>query len=125
MQWDEYKKICDHPSVLTRWLLEQTLRVCDPKTAKLLKSTLESAPITKPIGHKGGTATDMFNTSLQRDDVAQIAQQVQSSVRTEKKTSGLVERDYSHIEKTWLEYLHWCDEVAKSESQSVNEDSPK
>ena len=125
MKWDEYKEICDHPSVLTRWLLEQTLRVCDLKCAKLITSTLESLPITKPVGHKGGSATDMFSASLQREDVAQITLQVQKAVRIKKMTTGLVERDYSHIEKTWLEYLHWCDEVANTEAQKLNEDSPK
>lgn len=118
MEWDEYKEICDHPSVLTRWLLEQTLRVCDPERARLIASTLGSPPIEKPMGHKGGTATDMFNTSLKRGDVVQITQQVHEAVETEQKTKGPVERDYSHIEKTWLEYLHWCDELADPESQT-------
>ena len=122
MEWDEYKTICDHPSVLTRWLIEQTLRVCDADSASLLKSTLGSVPITKPLGHKGGAAIDMFKTSLKRADVAQIATQVQLAVKAEKRTSGPVERDYSHIAKTWLEYLHWCDEIADSENQSGEEE---
>ena len=117
MEWDEYKSICDHPSVLTRWLIEQTLRVCDDDSASLLEATLGSVPITKPLGHKGGAAIDMFKTSLKREDVVQIAAQVQRAVKADKRTSGPVERDYSHIEKTWLEYLNWCDEVAVSENQ--------
>lgn len=123
MEWDEYKTICDHPSVLTRWLIEQTLRVCDADSASLLESTLKSVPITKPLGHKGGAAIDMFKTSLKRDDVARIVAQVQHAVKADKRTSGLVERDYSHIEKTWSEYLHWCDEVTDSHGQTSEEDS--
>lgn len=83
---------------------------------------LELVPITKPLGHKGGTAIDMFKTSLKREDVAQIAAQVQRAVKADKKTSGPFERDYSHIEKTWLEYLDWCDEIAQSEHQSDEEE---
>lgn len=122
MEWDEYKTICDQPSVLTRWLIEQTLRVCDTDSARLLEPTLELTPITKPFGHKGGAAIDMFETSLTRKDVAQIAEQVRLAVKADKKTSGPIERDYSHIETTWLEYLHWCDEGADSEHQSDEED---
>ena len=116
MEWDEYKTICDHPSVLTRWLIEQTLRVCDGDSTSLLEAILGSVPIDKPLGHKGGAAIDMFKTSLKREDVAQIAAQVQLAVKSDRRTSGPVERDYSHIEKTWLEYLHWCDEVSENRS---------
>ena len=125
MDWDEYKKLCDHPSVLTRWLIEQTLRICDPKCAILLESILKSAPIFKPPGHKGSAAIDMFKTSLNREVVAQIANQVQSAVKADTKTTGLIERDYSGIEKTWLEYLHWCDEIDDPQSRSTNETSTK
>ena len=122
MKWDEYKEICDHPTVLTRWLLEQTLRVCDPNCARFITSMLEAPPIEKPVGHKGGPATDMFSTSLQRDEVVHISQLVRKAIKTNQKTSGPVERDYSHIEKTWLEYLDWCDERAASESQTTDND---
>ena len=125
MEWDEYKKICDHPSVLTRWLLEQTLRICDPKCAILLESILKATPISKPTEHKGSAAIDMFKTSLNRNVVAQIANQVQSAVQADTKTTGLIERDYSNIEKAWLEYLHWCDEIDHSQSSTINESSTK
>ena len=122
MEWDEYKTICDHPAVLTRWLIEQTLRVCDGDNARLLEATLSTVPVPKPVGHKGGAALDMFKTSLQREDVAQIAQKVQSAVKANKRTSGPVERDYTHIETTWLEYLTWCDKFADSDHQSGEEE---
>ncbi|MXW07713.1 MAG: hypothetical protein F4X56_05745 [Gammaproteobacteria bacterium] len=122
MEWDEYRKICDHPSVLTRWLIEQTLRVCDGDSARVLESVLESVPIAKPLGHKGGYAIDMFKTSLKREDVAQIVSQVERAVKTDRRTNGPVERDYTHIEKTWLEYLRWCDEATDSDHRSNEED---
>lgn len=123
MEWDEYKEICDHPTVLTRWLLEQTLRVCDSECATLITKTLESAPITKPEEHKGGSATDMFKTSFVREDIAQITEQVRRAVKINQKTSGPVVRDYSHIEKTWSEYLHWYEARAHTESESSGGDS--
>ena len=125
MNWDEYKEICDHPSVLTRWLLEQTTRVCDPRCAGVLESILESDPITKPDGHKGGTATDMFHASLDRSVIAQITEQVQRATKTDQRTTGPVERDYSHIEKTWLEYLHWCNIGDDAQSIVAKEDDLK
>ena len=107
MRWEEYKQLCDHPSVLTRWLIEQTARICDPDRSRLLEAILETAPITKPAGHKGGVATDMFSSSLSRENIELIIEQVQRAVATGERTTGPIERDYTSIEKAWLEYLHW------------------
>ena len=123
MQWDEYKELCDHPSVLTRWLLEQTLRITDPECARKLESILKTVPIDKPIGHKGGVATDMFYSSLSREVIAHIVEQVQIAVATGKRTTGPIERDYTGIEKAWLEYLHWTDDTNNRAPRSTLEDT--
>lgn len=123
MQWDEYKELCDHPSVLTRWLIEQTIRICNPKCARWLQAILETAPITKPAGHKGGEATDMFSSSLSREVVVRVVEQVQRAIATDKRTTGPIERNYSSIEKTWLEYLHWREAGDDGDCQRLIGDS--
>lgn len=124
MLWEEYKELCDHPSVLTRWLIEQTVRICDSDCSRVLEAILKTAPITKPAGHKGGVATDMFSSSLSRDNIALIVEQVQQAVATGKRTTGPIERDYTSIEKAWLEYLHWQNDTPNNQnSQKEPEDS--
>lgn len=117
MLWDEYKELCDHPSVLTRWLVQQTLRICDSDCTKALESILNTPPLIKPLGHKGGLATDMFQTSLAREVVVEIIEQVQLAIANDAKTTGPIERDYSSIGQAWLEYLHWCDAQVDCNSQ--------
>ena len=124
MRWEEYKQLCDHPSVLTRWLIEQTARICDADRSRLLEAILETTPITKPAGHKGGVATDVFSSSFSRENIALIIEQVQRAVATGERTTGPIERDYTSIEKAWLEYLHWrTDSPNDQESPKLQEDS--
>ena len=124
MRWEEYKQLCDHPAVLTRWLIEQTARICDPNCSRVLEAVLETAPITKPAEHKGGVATDMFSSSLSRENIELIIEQVQRAVATGERTTGPIERDYTSIEKAWLEYLHWRNDTPKDqESPKLQEDS--
>ena len=64
MDWDEYKKRCDEPGVVSRWMLERTAELVDPTMAAHLLDATSGKPLPKPEGHKGGPATDMFELHL-------------------------------------------------------------
>ena len=64
MDWDEYKKRCDEPRVVSRWMLERTAELVDPAVAAHLLDATSGKPLPKPEGHKGGPATDMFELDL-------------------------------------------------------------
>ncbi|MCY3820039.1 MAG: hypothetical protein OXH52_11850 [Gammaproteobacteria bacterium] len=63
MDWDEYKRRCDTPGVLSRWMLERTAEVV-PVAAEHLLAATSGKPLPKPEGHKGGSETDMFELHL-------------------------------------------------------------
>ena len=64
MDWDEYKRRCDTPGVVSRWMLERTAELVDPAVAEHLLAATAGRPLPKPEGHKGGTETDMFELEL-------------------------------------------------------------
>lgn len=105
MDWDSYKQLCDQPGVLSRWLLEQTARVCNTEYQNLIKAVLLEDPLPKPVDHRGNRATDMFAISLARDQIIQILDFVAGACRRDFKTDAPVARDYSGIEREWQEYL--------------------
>lgn len=104
MDWDEYKKICDRPNVLSRWMLEQTAAVCDSTTCGQLEAVRDTKPIARPADHRGGSAVDMFVTDFAPDQVREIIQHVAQAEANGVKTSGLLVRNYSGILKAWQEY---------------------
>ena len=69
MDWDEYKRRCDTPGVLSRWMLERTAELVDPAVAEHLLTATSGKPLPKPEGHKGGSDTDMFELHLD-DEIA-------------------------------------------------------
>ena len=64
MDWDEYKRRCDTPGVVSRWMLERTAELVDRAVAKHLLAATSGKPLPKPEGHKGGPDTDMFELHL-------------------------------------------------------------
>ncbi len=104
MEWGEYKKLCDQPNVLSRWMLEQTAAVCDSTTSNQLQAIADTKPIARPTDHKGGPVVDMFLTNFSLSEVDGIIQRVAEAESTGAKTSGLLVRNYSGILKAWQEY---------------------
>ena len=64
MDWDEYKRRCDAPGVVSRWMLERTAELVDPAVAECLLAASSGKALPKPEGHKGGPDTDMFELHL-------------------------------------------------------------
>ena len=64
MDWETYKARCDHPRVLSRWMLTRTAQWGEPPVAAALHDAMQAQPLAKPRAHKGGPATDMFDVDL-------------------------------------------------------------
>lgn len=111
MDWGEYKKLCDQPNVLSRWMLEQTAAVCDSAASNQLQAIAETKPIARPTDHKGGPVVDMFVTNFSLSEVDGIIQRVVEAESNGVKTSGLLVRDYSGILKAWQEYERMLNEM--------------
>ncbi len=97
MDWDEYKKRCDEPRVVSRWMLESTAELVDPAAAEHLLAATSGKPLPKPEGHKGGPATDMFELYL--DDAiadAVVAAVERAQAAGNQKLGGFV--------AAWREY---------------------
>ena len=112
MEWDEYKRLCDRPDVWSRWMLVQTsellLRADRADLARSLDPA-ERTPVTKPAGHRGDDATDMFELALSRDDIAAIAHTVATSAAAGERTAGTRTRGLGGFVEAWNEYLRWCE----------------
>jgi hypothetical protein len=104
VDWSSYKKICDKPNVLSRWLLQQTSAVCDGEVKQCIESILKTVPLEKPEDHKGGEMLDMFQTDFSQSQVEDITAQVVSACDAGIQTTGVVERDYLGILRAWQEY---------------------
>lgn len=72
MDWATYKARCDHPRVLSRWMLTRTAQWVEPPVAAALRDAMQARPLAKPRDHKGGPATDMFEVDLDGPTVAAI-----------------------------------------------------
>ncbi len=104
MDWSTYKKVCDKPNVLSRWLLQQTSAVCDIEIKQCLNSILKTVPLKKPSDHKGGEVLDMFQTDFSRAEVQNITVQVSTACDAGMQTTGPVVRDFQGILRAWQEY---------------------
>ena len=79
MDWACYRRRCEAPQVLSRWLLERTARLVGDPLAQPLREVAAGAPLPKPPDHKGGAATDMFEARLDPATAAAILSRVCAS----------------------------------------------
>ncbi len=100
MDWDEYKKRCDEPHVVSRWMLERTAELVDPGLAEHLISATFGGALPKPESHKGGPDTDMFELHLDdavADGILAAVERAHAEERTgHQKLRGFV--------AAWREY---------------------
>ncbi len=71
MNQTEYKKMCQRSNVISRVLLEETIRVirkCDTDIEKKLQAILNSAPIPTPLHHQGHRQDDHFEIDLSDEE---------------------------------------------------------
>lgn len=110
MEWDRYKRLCDRPDVVSRWMLEQTLElVAGHDVAAALRDAIASEPLTKPSDHRGAEATNMYMLDLtpaQRDDIVRLVRAARNARLATSKTTA---RGLGGFVEAWQEYLDWDD----------------
>ena len=105
MNWETYKKCCNGPEYVSRWLLERSIAlVVGAHIAVSLDTILGHVPLAKPQGHKGGPETDYFRLDLNRNQVAKILAALRPS------SSDLSDRRVLQIREVWEGYLKYLDE---------------
>ena len=105
MDWDTYKRLCDTPDVLSRWMLEQTMELLEGPLRSELEAVMRRAPIAKPEDHRGGSATDMFQLTLGSAQVVAVHEVVTTAVASGERTSGTIGRGLGGFEEAWREYV--------------------
>ena len=104
VDWPDYRRLCDRPDVVSRFLLEQTAELLtDDGLAKRLEGVLATTPIEKPEGHRGPPASDMFVLDLDVDDVAAVATELQRALAAGRTTSATEVRGLGGFLAAWLE----------------------
>jgi hypothetical protein len=105
MDWLAYKRMCDRPDVLSRWMIEQTYDLLgDDGLRRSLAAVLNSAPLPKPEDHRGGGATDMFVLGLRLDDVVSVERAIVRAVSEGRTTAATRQRGLGGFAEAWTEY---------------------
>ena len=110
MEWDEYKKLCDRPNVLSRWMLVQSAEVLKRAGHHDLAAQLDLETrrvLAKPVDHKGGPDTDMFELALEPVTVARICELVATSIAAGARTGATRQRGLAGFAEAWDEYRRW------------------
>lgn len=107
MDWDAYKRRCDTPDVISRWMLEQTAELLEGALRVEVEAALTGLPLPKPDDHKGGAATDMFQLELKPQQVLAVHARVVRAVTTGEVTSGTRNRGLGGFEEAWREYVDY------------------
>jgi len=77
LDWATYKARCDHPRVFSRWMLTRTAQWVEPPVAATLRAATQGPALPKPVDHKGGPDTDMFEVDLDGTLVASLLSSVE------------------------------------------------
>ena len=87
MDWQRYKRLCDEPRMMSRWMLTETAALLPEQLRAPLEAALSGTPLAKPADHAGGPETDMFPVCL--DAAADILAAVeQAAARGATTTTG-------------------------------------
>jgi hypothetical protein len=107
MDWQRYKELCDAPWTFSRWMLEQTLELAQQQGAPLpdLEHTLDGEPLPKPPGHRGGSATDMFELTMALGRARDVYGLISRAVEAGHATRATARRGLGGFEAAWREYL--------------------
>ena len=90
-------------------MLEQTRALLreagDLAAAALLDAALAQAPLSKPVGHRGPAATDVFRLALTRAQVARVCEVVEAAVADRARVPTTATRGLGGFREAWQEYL--------------------
>jgi hypothetical protein len=106
MEWGEYKSLCDQPFTFSRWMLEQTIALVrdQPALADALAMVLCGPVLTKPVDHKGGRDTDMFDVRIDVGSARAIHRLVRQAVLSGRHTTATQQRGLGGFDAAWRDY---------------------
>ena len=106
MDWKHYKARCEAPEVWSRWMLVQTMELVagHPRLVAELRRAMAAQPLAKPPGHKGGSATDMFELNLTAFQADTILAVVRQAAERGADTAGTRGRGLGGFVAAWLDY---------------------
>lgn len=110
MEWGEYKSLCDRPFTFSRWMLEQTLVLVRDETSLVdaLATALRGPALTKPIDHKGGPETDMFEVRMDVAQARAIHCLVREAALSGQRLAGR-QRGLGGFDAAWREYADFLE----------------
>jgi len=111
MDWSEYKRLCDRPTVFSRWMLEQTRELIEgePSLAEALGNALRGEVLDKPTDHRGGSATDMFVLQLETDQATEILLTMERAEQDDRRTVATRRRGIGGFVAAWRDYLEFLE----------------
>jgi hypothetical protein len=111
MEWNEYKSLCDQPFTFSRWMLEQTIALVREETRLVdaLAVVLSGPVLTKPVDHKGGRDTDMFEVRIDVIQARAIHCIVQQAALAGRRTAATRQRGLGGFDPAWREYVKFLE----------------
>ena len=104
MDWKCYKQRCDSPEMWSRWMLNETIGLVGAQSSfgLTLEAAMRATPLEKPLDHRGGPATDMFELDLGASEVDAIVLEIEQAAQRNATTSG--GRGLGGFVEAWQEY---------------------
>lgn len=93
MDWATYKKLCDRPDVMSRWMLIQSRQLLPATLADLL-SERTCKLIAKPAGHRAQSLADMFQLKLSGPEARRIVQALTANLADGRQLPDLHKREH-------------------------------
>ena len=95
MDWGEYKALCDRPDYWSAWmanqcqeLLQRSVVADADGVATKLRQDLRRPALARPVDHKGGVETWMYQVSLSKAQCHILMQVIDQAQEQGCKTSG-------------------------------------
>ncbi len=112
MDWDEYKRLCDQPHVMSRHLLEVTASLADAAGQKALRERLLGAcdpllarSLVRPRDHLGDARTHMFTVDFSCTEVTAVLHLLDA--RNIRGEAPIEPARLPAVRAAWREYGDW------------------
>ena len=112
MRWEAYKKQCEQPDVLSRWVIEQTAELLDDDLRGRVLAELAAEPLPRPSGHLGDSRADMFLLNDLGDVALAISAAVVHAVRGGRRTSAVTNLRMKRFVAVWNNYAAYVARLA-------------
>jgi hypothetical protein len=111
MDWNEYKTLCNQPFMFSRWMLEQTIELAqaDPQLVDVLATVLCGRTLAKPLDHRGGEITDMFEVRLDLHHARAVHRLIGEAAKSGLHTVATRQRGLGGFVAAWRDYAQFIE----------------